>query len=69
MYVIHACASLGSNQWMWVSKEPGRPWTTMKDNARRYRTYAGAVRAMNELKATANHWRWVGNAYEVYKID
>jgi hypothetical protein len=69
MYVIHGVPTPGSMMWMWVSKETGSPWTTMKDNARKFKTYEGAVRAMNRLKATARHWANVGSACEVYAIE
>jgi len=69
MYVIHAVPAVGSMAWLWVSKEPGMPFTTMKDLARKYKTYAGAERAMEKLRKTAKHWNQVGNACEVYKIN
>ena len=68
-YVIHACSVPGSMQWLWVSKEVGRPFTAVRDNARRYKTYNGAMRAMENLRANAMHWSQVNAACEVYRID
>jgi len=58
--------------WCHVSKEPGMPWTTTKSKIRTYKTYAGAIRAMELLKATAPHWNGIsnatGNMCEVYAV-
>ena len=69
LWCIYASPAVGSNLWMWVSKEPGSPFTTMKDSVRTFKTYAGAVRSMEKLKAIADHWKTVGQACEVYKFQ
>ena len=75
MYVIHgipggyAKSSVDWLDWQWVSKESGHPWTDEKTMAREYKTHKGAVRAMEQLRKTASHWKSVGNACEVYRLE
>lgn len=68
-WVIHACPTPGSMLWQWVSKETGMPFTTMKSEARRYKTWESANRALDKLKATHSQWKNIGNACEVYNIN
>lgn len=68
-WIIRALATPDSHGWLFVRKGKGAPFTYVAKNARRYKTYESASRAMDKLRANAAHWSLVGNNCEVSKLS